>query len=94
MAHLRAGVDNVVAGATYQHVDPEVCGSFLNFIDINTVLTFCILFRDPATPRSPSERTRSSLLRTSPARIWPQWRRRPHYAGPRLAPTAWRTMAG
>ena len=24
MAHLRAGVDNVAAGATYQHVDPEV----------------------------------------------------------------------
>ena len=24
MAHLKAGVDNVVAGATYQHVDPEV----------------------------------------------------------------------
>ena len=24
MAHLKAGVDNIVAGATYQHVDPEV----------------------------------------------------------------------
>ena len=36
MAHLRAGVDNVLAGATYQHVDPEVCGSYPNTVYINT----------------------------------------------------------
>ena len=42
MAHLRAGVDNVVAGATYQHVDPEVCGSYPNFIDINAGLLYLV----------------------------------------------------